>query len=396
MGRLRPRLSIAVLACALGLTGAVAPARAAEPEVPALAAGADGKLDGLATRARRPERVTPVRLPPDGSFVEYWGQTFRMVGGAAVYLSDWKAVGGRQPTVALTDEQWQALAEYPRDGTFVTASDGRSYRFVAGTPFHISDWAGFGERPATIRVDAATLAHADDHMSSDWYRLGVNGSTAAAERTFDHIGDGGIRINLEHEYFVRGAATGRIYKLVGGAPVYVPSWEPFGGPQPAVTVDQAAIDRAGQPGPWRFVHRLPEDGWNVRVAQTGQVFTIAGGAPLYVATPNTLTMGRPGQVYLRVRPTRVDRSLIERIGDPAPYGALKAYPADGTVLYGVRNWADTSNDRFAEFYRVHDGVAVPTAEGDLPQQDYAPVGVDQITLDRAGEPGVWSHLRAPH
>jgi hypothetical protein len=39
-----------------------------------------------------------------------------------------------------------------------------------------------------------------------------------------------------------GAETGRVYRVAGGAPLYISNWEPFGGPQPTVAINQWSID----------------------------------------------------------------------------------------------------------------------------------------------------------
>jgi hypothetical protein len=50
--------------------------------------------------------------------------------------------------------------------------------------------------------------------------------------------------------FIQGAQTAKVYRVEAGVPNYVPNWAPYGGPQPCVIVDQAAIDNAGQLGKW--------------------------------------------------------------------------------------------------------------------------------------------------
>jgi hypothetical protein len=50
--------------------------------------------------------------------------------------------------------------------------------------------------------------------------------------------------------FLQGGSTGWIYRVSNGVASYVPSWAPYGGPQPTVVVDQAALDNAGTGGVW--------------------------------------------------------------------------------------------------------------------------------------------------
>jgi hypothetical protein len=49
--------------------------------------------------------------------------------------------------------------------------------------------------------------------------------------------------------FILGAQTGHVYRVSGGAPLYAGPFTTFGGTSPVV-VDQVAIDRAGSGGTW--------------------------------------------------------------------------------------------------------------------------------------------------
>jgi cell wall-associated NlpC family hydrolase len=62
--------------------------------------------------------------PGEGSFVSHAGFVYRIAGGAPIYVSNWATVGGAQPTTPLSDAQFAALPQYPRDGTFLGASGG--------------------------------------------------------------------------------------------------------------------------------------------------------------------------------------------------------------------------------------------------------------------------------
>jgi hypothetical protein len=53
--------------------------------------------------------------------------------------------------------------------------------------------------------------------------------------------------------FLQSGATGRIWRVVKGVATYVPSWTPYGGPQPSIVVDQAALDNAGTGGVWNHL-----------------------------------------------------------------------------------------------------------------------------------------------
>ncbi len=53
--------------------------------------------------------------------------------------------------------------------------------------------------------------------------------------------------------FLQSAETGRIWRVVKGVATYVPSWTPYGGPQPSIAVNQEALDNAGTGGVWNHL-----------------------------------------------------------------------------------------------------------------------------------------------
>lgn len=321
--------------------------------------------------------------PAEGSFVETPnGRVFRIVGGAPLRVSSWAVFGGKQRTTGLAT--LDDLSSYPRDGTFVRASDGRAYRFAGGAPFYISAWSAFGGPQRTILIDAADITNAGAPPDS--------GYPSVRAWSYDLLGDGlhvplqpASPLPLNGNLYVRGIQTGRVYKMVGGAPVWVPSWSAYGGPKPYVNVDQAAIDHAGQAGPWRFVRKYPADGWVVQGAQTGEAYVVAGGGIVYVGTRDFLQLPNVSPPQERWLPAKVDQRVIDHAGGPAPYDNLLFTPAVGTNLTGQPPGGDQTNPW--QTYEVFDGVlAVPDQFGPNP------VTVDQAAFDHAGEGGVWSHL----
>ena len=80
----------------------------------------------------------------DGELVWYQGAIFRIAGGAPVYVSNWAAIGGPQPSRALDSTDWAELNQYPADGTFVITAAGTVFRFAGGAPIYVSNWAAVG------------------------------------------------------------------------------------------------------------------------------------------------------------------------------------------------------------------------------------------------------------
>ena len=348
MSSLCPKVGLtAALAFALATATATA-ADAAPPSqtVAVLAAGnslqaeIQDLVDRFGPRLRRGPSSTSSHKtyrPKDGTYVESKGAVYRIAGGAPVNVGSWKSVGGRKPVEYISERQFEDLALWPRDGTFVTASDGRFYRFVGGAPLYISTWKPFGRSHLGVRIDAAAIAHAGE--GDDW------SAVSDVPTDLDPYGledlpeedDGTFRLVMDPKLYIRGAQSHRIYKLVGGAPLYVSDWSTVGGPKPTVTVDQTVIDRAGGPGSWRFLQKYPDGGRYLR-GQTGQVFTVAGGGIVYVFNPKLIrkTTTRDGESFtLVIEPARVDQKVLDRAGGAAPYGNLLFTPRDGTILLGL-------------------------------------------------------------
>lgn len=58
--------------------------------------------------------------------------------------------------------------------------------------------------------------------------------------------------------FIRTIQDGRVYRMVAGMPIYVSTWAAFGGPQPVTDVDVDAVSQAaGGSYPWASVRSVP-------------------------------------------------------------------------------------------------------------------------------------------
>ncbi len=162
----------------------------------------------------------PTWPPQNGAFVNDTsdGSVYRIAGGAPIWVSSWDPFGV-QPVTNITHAQLSSLPLYPANGTFITGlPSGRTYRVAGGAPIYVSNWNNIGGSQAT---------------------------TAVSDYSIDHAGEGGAVAHLRstpQDMFLRGFTTGAIYRVVGGHPYYVSSWDPYGGAQPYVDVDQWSID----------------------------------------------------------------------------------------------------------------------------------------------------------
>ena len=200
--------------------------------------------------------------------------------------------------------------------------------------------------------------------ADNWYNPGYTNAgwiPASSVELFLHPHDIATGNPLAEGNFIN--LNGNIYRIAGGAPIYVQSWDAVGGPQAYSAVTQAQFDSLRQ---------YPADGTFVVVADNS-VYRFAGGAPLPVT--NWDAAGYAGEPV-----TRIDTAAINGADGPPPWNHIRQYPADGTELRGGPAGA---------FYRVLAGVAEPVASATNPTV------IDQAAIDNAGAGGVWNHLKAP-
>jgi hypothetical protein len=290
----------------------------------------------------------------DGTFVRDadTGAVYRIAGGAPLYVSTWSAFGGSQPLTNLSHAAILGLPQYPRDGTFVVGTArGEVYRFAGGAPLYVPTWSAFGGSQPLVAVDQAATDNA--------------GAGDVWNHARDMPADG---------TFVVGTARGEVYRFAGGAPVYVSTWDRFGGPQATVAIDQAALENAGVGGVWNHARHIPADGTFVAGASRGEVYRFAGGAPLYVSTWDAL--GGP-------QPTvTVDQMALDNAGAGGIWNHAQFHPADGTLV-------DTQDGRV---WQVVDHVAHYVPSWDLVGGPRPTVRIDLAAVLNAGQPGIWSHL----
>jgi len=139
---------------------------------------------------------------------------------------------------------------------------------------------------------------------------------------------GGVTINIDSDYVDAGAASGSVlfpngtfvqiagtpefWEIAGGAPLYVNDWTAVGGVQPYTVITQAQFDS---------LNTVPANG-TVFQTDTGAVYMVAGGAPMYVSSTSVFTV--PPVPFL------VDEWNIDNVGNP--YSHLYTAPSNGTFL----------------------------------------------------------------
>lgn len=233
----------------------------------------------------------------------------------------------------------------PKNGDFFRdATTNVTYRLVGGGPVYVSSWAPFGgAKPVKL------VAH----------------SVVVGMATYPLDGT-----------FLRTAGIGQVFRVTGGAPVYVSSWAPFGRIQPFTDVDPAAIAYAGAAGVWSHLRSVPADGTFVRTPADGAVYRFAGGAPLWITDWAPLGGPRPTQV--------IDPAAIAHGGLGSVWSHVRWYPADNTYLQGAGQ---------PSIYRVTNGRAtvVPSWASVGGPKPFTVVSVSDLRL--AGIGGRFTHLK---
>lgn len=305
------------------------------------------------TAARLIQASSAVRPIADGDFVVNGddGTLYRVAGGAPVYVSDFGAVPGSTSYRVLSGAEFAALPQRPRDGTVLEAG-GAVFVVAGGAALYISDYAAIGGYRPGVPVDPAAVARAGG--SGPWSHL----SAVPADGTLLQNGS-------------------EIFVVAGGSPLYVSDYAPLGGYRPAVPVDPAALNNAGQPGVWSSLRFYPADGTLLQAGPDGSpVYLVAGGAPTYVTSYDAIGGARPA--------TRVDPAALANGGRGGRWAHLLFTPADGTLL-------QTGPDG-AAIYLVAGGAPTYLSSYDAIGGPRPAVRVDPAQVAYAGTGGFFDHL----
>ncbi len=151
-----------------------------------------------------------------------------------------------------------------------------------------------------------------------------------------------------------------LYRIVGGAPLMLRTMELTAGKRATATLTDAQFDALAP---------YPADGTEVVDAITGDRYVFAGGAPIFTPAPTALAASV----------IAVDGLVLNDHAGSGPLGHVRQYPADGTVLKSRQTDA---------LFVVNGGVP-----SKVPSTGAAAVVVDQQSIDGAGRPGPWDHLR---
>jgi phospholipase C len=192
------------------------------------------------------------------------GEVYVIAGGAPIYVTNWNDLGGPKPPLDLDIAMFRQLPHYPAGGTYITGLPrSETYVVAGGAPIYVTSWANVGGSKPNVNVDIGAIDAA-----------GTAGSTALSHLNY-RPADG---------TYITGLPRSETYVVAGGAPIYVTSWANVGGSKPNVNVDIGAIDAAGTAGSTALSHLnyRPADGTYICGFLSQKVYRVAGGAALYI------------------------------------------------------------------------------------------------------------------
>lgn len=132
--------------------------------------------------------------------------------------------------------------------------------------------------------------------------------------------------------FIKVRETGKAFRIVGGAPIPVPRWAPYGGPKPVSWVTAPYLER---------LPAYPADGTFVQAIQTSTFYRMVGGAPIIVTNFSVFGGPKPavGVDAYRIRLYQGFRHYpLDGFIQGAPQGTIYRTVLDGHP-YVVRSWA---------------------------------------------------------
>ncbi len=197
----------------------------------------------------------------------------------------------------------------------------------------IADWNGQQNTNSSVVPSADWANHQRLHQYEGAHNATYGGVTLNIDSNYLDGATASASAQLPNGSFVQVAGSGAFFEIVGGAPMFVNNWTDVGGVQTYSVITQQQFDALSP---------VPSNGTLVDT-DTGYVYMIAGGAPMFVSNLSLFTSSQP---------LLIDEWDIDNIGNPLV--RLNMLPANGTFLttaagstyriaggapVGVTNWS---------------------------------------------------------
>ena len=222
-----------------------------------------------------------------------------------------------------------------KSGVYSSAASGISDLVAAyGTGYLEPDdiWIGDWNGRQTTSDPYVPSGDWANHQRLHQYRGGHNetygGVTINIDNDYLDGATGGASVAFADGTFVQVSGSTLIYRVAGGAPLYVNDWNAVGGPQPFTVISQQQFDS---------LNSVPFDGTFLETS-TGAIYRTAGGAPLSVSSWSLFGGPQPS--------VTIDQWDIDNVSNPLAH--LNAVPANGTIVEGLPSrsfWVFEGGDR---------------------------------------------------
>jgi hypothetical protein len=175
----------------------------------------------------------------------------------------------------------------------------------------IAEWNGQASTASGYVPSADWPNHQRLHQYQGGHNETYGGATLNIDNDYVDVGGAAGGALLPDGTFVQVSGTAPVYEIAGGAPVWVSNWSDIGGPQTYTVITQQQFDS---------LNPVPANGTFLRT-ESGAVYRVAGGAPMYVNDP---------ALFEPIAPVLIDQWDIDNAGNPMSH--LTAQPASGTFL----------------------------------------------------------------
>ncbi len=288
--------------------------------------------------------------PTNGTFLGAAdsGRTYEVAGGAPLFITSCNVVNncaGRINVTQGTIDQLDHLNARPIDGTFLGANDsGRTYEVAGGAPLFITSCNVVNNCPGRINITQGTIDSLD-HLNArpvDGTFLGTAdsgqtyvvaggaplyvttcaplsncaGRVNVTQRTIDQLDH--LRAVPANGTFLGAVDSGRTYEVAGGAPLFITSCNVVNNCAGRVNVTQGTIDQLDH------LKAVPANGTVLRADDTGNVYLVNGGAPLYLSGCDHLFLSVCNDTYY-VHVAQWDIDHLDHMNASPVGGSLNAH-----------------------------------------------------------------------
>ena len=183
--------------------------------------------------------------------------------------------------------------------------------FVEPDEIWIANWNGEQNTSSTVVPSGDWANHQRLHQYQGGHNATYGGATINIDSDYVDASTASGDVLFPNGTYVQVSGSSDYYEIAGGAPLFVSNWSDVGGAQSYTVITQQQFDA---------LNPVPTDGTMVET-DTGAVYMIAGGAPLFVS--DLAQFGSP-------QPLLVDQWDIDNVGNPVSH--LNAVPSNGTFL----------------------------------------------------------------